>query len=154
MRSGWLGIIFATGKSFAVFRSAHETVATATGLWMRQFFRTLQVLRKEKTSLKQQLQALAFQRAFWGIACLVLFPSPCNDSSLYLSFSKVCKATSVTHTKRIYRNLLRKETSFVCYASSVLIQIEYKKWIPGKKVFNLFQRVKYWHCSVLHGLDV
>ena len=28
---------------------------------------------------------------------------------------KVCKATSVTHTKRIYRNLLRKETSFVCY---------------------------------------
>jgi len=36
----------------------------------------------------------------------------------------VCKATSVTHTKRIYRNLLRKETSFVCYTSSVLIQIE------------------------------
>jgi len=35
-------------------------------------------------------------------------------------FSKVCKATSVTHTKRIYRNLLRKETSFVCYTSSVL----------------------------------
>jgi len=26
----------------------------------------------------------------------------------------------VTHTKRIDRNLLRKETSFVCYASSVL----------------------------------
>jgi len=30
----------------------------------------------------------------------------------------------VTHTKRIDRNLLRKETSFVCYTSSVLIQIE------------------------------
>jgi len=30
----------------------------------------------------------------------------------------------VTHTKRIYRNLLRKETSFVYYTSSVLIQIE------------------------------
>jgi len=28
-------------------------------------------------------------------------------------FTNVCKATSVTHTKRIYRNLLRKETSFV-----------------------------------------
>jgi len=26
----------------------------------------------------------------------------------------------VTHTKRIYRNLLRKETSFVYYTSSVL----------------------------------
>ena len=75
--------------------------------------------------LWQQLQALGFQRAFWGIACLVLLPSHCNDSSLYLSFSNVCKATSVTHTKRIYRDLLRKETSFVCYTSSVLIQIDF-----------------------------
>jgi len=32
----------------------------------------------------------------------------------------ICKATTVTHTKRIYRNLLRKETSFVYYTSSVL----------------------------------
>ena len=32
----------------------------------------------------------------------------------------ICKATTVTHTKRIDRNLLRKETSFVCYTSSVL----------------------------------
>jgi len=31
-----------------------------------------------------------------------------------------CKATVVTHTKQINRNLLRKETSFVCYTSSVL----------------------------------
>jgi len=31
-----------------------------------------------------------------------------------------CFATAVTHTKRIYRNLLRKETSFVYYTSSVL----------------------------------
>jgi len=29
---------------------------------------------------------------------------------LYLSFSNVFEATSVTHTKRIYRNLLRKES--------------------------------------------
>ena len=28
--------------------------------------------------LWQQLQALGFQRAFWGIACLVLLPSHCN----------------------------------------------------------------------------
>ena len=81
-------------------------------------------LREVITSYNKQLQALAFQRAFWGIACLVLLPSPCSDSSLYLSFRNVCKATSVTHTKRICRNLLRKETSFVCYTSSVLIQIE------------------------------
>jgi len=39
---------------------------------------------------------------------------------LYLSFSNVCKDTTVTHTKRIDRNLLRKETSFVCDTSSVL----------------------------------
>ena len=40
--------------------------------------------------------------------------------SLYLSFNNICKATIVTHTKRIDRNLLRKGTSFVCYTSSVL----------------------------------
>ena len=44
--------------------------------------------------------------------------------NLCLSFSNICKATTVTHTKRTDRNLLRKETSFVCYTSSVLIQIE------------------------------
>ena len=41
--------------------------------------------------------------------------------SLYVSFSNISKATTVTHTKRIYRNLLRKETSFVYYTSSVLV---------------------------------
>ena len=61
---------------------------------------------------RQQLQALALQPAVWGISCLVLLPFPWNDSSLYLSFSNICKATTVTHTKRIDRNLLRKETSF------------------------------------------
>ena len=39
----------------------------------------------------------------------------------------------MTHTKRIDRNLLRKETSFVCYTSSALIQIDF--WI--KKFCNL-----------------
>jgi len=38
--------------------------------------------------------------------------------SLYLSFSNICKDTTVTHTTRIDRNLLRKEISFVCYTSS------------------------------------
>jgi len=38
----------------------------------------------------------------------------------WLIWSNICKATTVTHTKRIYRNLLRKETSFVYYTSSVL----------------------------------
>jgi len=30
------------------------------------------------------------------------------------NFKDICKVTIVTHTKRIDRNLLRKETSFVC----------------------------------------
>jgi len=46
-----------------------------------------------------------------------------DQEGLKLYLCNVCKATSVTHTKRIYRNLLRKETSFVCYTSSVLIQM-------------------------------
>jgi len=33
----------------------------------------------------------------------------------------------VAHTKRIDRNLLRKETSFVCYTSSVLRKSRYMK---------------------------
>jgi len=39
----------------------------------------------------QQLQALALQPAVWGISGLILLPSPCNDSSLYLSFSNFVK---------------------------------------------------------------
>ena len=50
----------------------------------------------------QQLQALAFQPAVWGIACLVLFPFPCNDSSLYLSLSNFCKVTAVTSDGLIF----------------------------------------------------
>ena len=46
--------------------------------------------------------------------------------SLYVSFSNICKATTVTHPKRIYRNLLRKETSFVYYTSSV-------RWIIARR---------------------
>ena len=81
-------------------------VATLWGLWI--IFR------------RATIQALALQPAVWGISCLVLLPSPCNDSACTYSFSNICKATRVTHTKRIHRNLLRKETSFVCYTSSVL----------------------------------
>ena len=35
-------------------------------------------------------------------------------------YSNICKATTVTHTKRICRGLLHKGTSFVCCTSSVL----------------------------------
>jgi len=41
--------------------------------------------------------------------------------------SNICKATAVTHTKRIDRNLLCKETSFVCYTSSVLRKSRHMK---------------------------
>jgi len=37
-----------------------------------------------------------------------------------MTYHNICKATTVTHTKRIDRNLLPKQTSFVCYTSSVL----------------------------------
>ena len=83
----------------------------------------------------QQLQALALQPDVWGISCLVLLPPPCNYSSLYVSFSNRCKAIAVTHTKRIDRNLLRKETSFVCYTSSVL-----------RKSRHMKQKEKIAHC--------
>jgi len=69
---------------------------------------------------REQLQALALQPAVWGISCLVLLPSSCNDSSLHSSFSYNSKVTAVTNTKRINRNLLRKESSFVCFTSSVM----------------------------------
>ena len=44
----------------------------------------------------------------------------------------ICKATAVTHTNRIDRNLLRKETSFVCYTSSVLHKSRHMK----QKIFG------------------
>ena len=47
----------------------------------------------------------------------------------------ICEATSVTHTKRIYRNLLRKETSFMCCTSSVL-----------RKSRHMKQKEKITHC--------
>ena len=50
-----------------------------------------------------------------------------TEVTAVLTISSVCKATSVTHTKRIYRNLLRKETSFVCYTSSVLRKSRHMK---------------------------
>jgi len=52
--------------------------------------------------------------------------------SLYVSFSNICKATTVTHTKRIDRNLLRKEISFVCYTSLVLRKSRH--WNKKKKL--------------------
>jgi len=42
-------------------------------------------------------------------------------------FKIICKATTVTHTKRIDRSLLRKETSLVCYTSSVLRKSRHMK---------------------------
>jgi len=93
------------------------SLRTSRSWWITQ---STQQHRRVATIFRQQLQALALQPGVWGISCLVLLPFPCNDSSLYLSFSNFCEATVVTHTKRINRNLLRKETSFVCYTSSVL----------------------------------
>jgi len=49
--------------------------------------------------------------------------------------SSICKGTTVTHTKRIDRNLLRKESSFVCCTSSVL-----------RKSPHIKQKEKITHC--------
>jgi len=57
--------------------------------------------------MKQQLHALALQPAVRGISCLVLLPSPCNDSACTYHSAIFVKPTTVTHTKRIDRNLLR-----------------------------------------------
>jgi len=60
----------------------------------------------------------------------------CRQSIRHLSEnSNICKATTVTHIKRIYRNLLRKETSFVYYTSSVL-----------RKSRHMKQKEKITHC--------
>jgi len=37
-----------------------------------------------------------------------------HSQIVHINLWIVWEATSVTHTKRIYRNLLRKETSFLC----------------------------------------
>ena len=45
-----------------------------------------------------------------------------NKASSFLttSFDNICKATTVTRTKRIDRSLLRREAGFACCTSSVL----------------------------------
>jgi len=37
--------------------------------------------QKSLTQYVTTIQALALQPAVWGISCLVLLPSPCNDSA-------------------------------------------------------------------------
>jgi len=69
--------------------------------------------------------------------------------SLHLSFSNICKATTVTHTNRIDRNLLRKETSFVRYTSSVLlISITYCCAFNGVYADHMSQKLAIGYGSV------
>ena len=138
-------VISATGVMVPVFyhKSHISSFSWIPGTWSRSndlrfLNHTINIqsnFTKNYTNLTQQLQALVLQPAVWGISCLVLLLSPCNDSSLYLSFSNNCKATAVTHTKRIDRNFLRKETSFVCCTSSVL-----------RKSRHMKQKEKITHC--------
>ena len=58
---------------------------------------------------------------FWNLAATFrIWSSGKKNPYLKSDLDNICKATTVTHTKRIYRNLLHKETSFVYYTSSVL----------------------------------
>jgi len=65
-----------------------------------------------------------------------------------LKSSNNSKVTAVTTIKRINRNLFRKETSFVCYTSSVHIQIELLK--SSNEIFDCliinsyFLNYSYW----------
>ena len=69
----------------------------------------------------------------------------------------ICKATTVTHTKRIDRNLLRKETSFVCYTSSVLRKSRHMR---QKKKLRTVAKIKtqdyknFWHSGSNHYVYV
>jgi len=53
------------------------------------------------------------------------------------------KAITVTTTKRINHNLLRKETSFVCYTSSVLIQVDSISNIIDSSLLNQIDSTVY-----------
>jgi len=63
-----------------------------------------------------------------------------TKNSVSILTRNICKATTVTHTKRIDRNLLRKETSFVCYTSSVLHKSRHMK--QKRKIYALLLRSK------------
>ena len=78
---------------------------------------------------RQTSQASA-KRWYFGIENAEVF-----DQLKGQTEGQICKATTVTHTKRIYRNLLRKETSFVYYTSSVL-----------RKSRHMKQKEKITHC--------
>ena len=70
---------------------------------------------------------------FFFVATSILDVSQFVKMLWLMSF--ICKATKVTHTKPIDRNLLRKETSFVCYTSSVM-----------RKNRHMKQKEKITHC--------
>jgi len=58
----------------------------------------------------------------------VNFSTPCKIVlNIVYNYSNNCKTTAGTHTKRIDRNLLCKETSFMCYTSSVLLKSRHMK---------------------------
>ena len=62
----------------------------------------------------EQFSGGHMQRPSPGSCAMILY------SPIFVNSDPHQAATTVTHTKRIYRNLLRKETSFVYYTSSVL----------------------------------
>ena len=56
--------------------------------------------------------ALPLQQVVWGISCLVLLSSFCDDSSLFISFSNNSYVTAVTPTSESYRNLFAQENHY------------------------------------------
>jgi len=85
----------------------------------------------------QAVQALALQPAVWGISCLVLLPSYCNDSSLHSSFSNDCKATAVTtSSESIAIYCVRNLVSCVTHLQSLLkFYLKNRCTISTQKIF-------------------
>ena len=76
----------------------------------------------------EQFSGGHMQRPSPGSCAMILY------SPIFVNSDPHQAATTVTHTKRIYRNLLRKETSFVYYTSSVLRKSRHMKQKDMKRL--------------------
>jgi len=94
------------------------------------------VFQFTQTLARKPITTWAFKAKITGSSCAAgcmrnLLPGSAPISlqwfSLYVSFSNIWKASAVTHTNRIDRNLLREETSFVCNTSSALRKSRHMK---------------------------
>jgi len=109
--------------------SKKKTTMSTPPDWSRNFGTHIQSLRSVNHPIHRIPKAARLSFASGKLT------KPFLQTRYLIGISNICKATTVTHTKRIYRNLLRKETSFVYYTSSVL-----------RKSRHMKQKEKITHC--------